>query len=339
MHDVAGNRVGHNLSYSVGTGAISMQIDAMLNNGKNTGSAIDGLDFGMSIGLGEIGKLGLGYTKLENSTMDGMAVSAAQATTLGTPAELDGTDGLSLDDVVWLKADGDRAIVEGKVSNVMYMIDPDSTSTTDTPITVHAVKVTHVSGTAPAQNDALTKVGNDYYTEACDTAAERAAGEACATTATTYVWVRTTYSEPDEDGTLNPVHAAQVISGNNALLVTATVTPSETIYGSKHTHISAQFAFGAVTLGLGHTVVDSNDPMLANKKKTNYIGASGSVGDTGLSWGAWARTIKDHDGMDTKPWGLSLTKSLGDGARTFIEHANYDGGAGGVTLVGLRADF
>ena len=54
-------RVGNALSYAMSAGAISMQLDAIMDGGKDTGDAVDQLEFGMTVNLGDIGKLGLAY--------------------------------------------------------------------------------------------------------------------------------------------------------------------------------------------------------------------------------------------------------------------------------------
>ena len=110
-------------------------------------------------------------------------------------------------------------------------------------------------------------------------------------------------------------------------------------YGYKASHISASFGLAGITVGLGHTSTDSNNPMMGSKAKTNFLGASGGIGDTGLSWNAWGRNKEDHDGMETSPWTVGLAKSLGGGATTFIEHTNADDGEDGTTSIALRVDF
>ena len=35
--------------------------------------------------------------------------------------------------------------------------------------------------------------------------------------------------------------------------------------------------------------------MMNDKEKTNFLGASGSIGDTGLSWNAWGRNVKNNE--------------------------------------------
>ena len=120
---------------------------------------------------------------------------------------------------------------------------------------------------------------------------------------------------------------------------TATVTPMETTYGYKRSHISAAIGLGGVTARLGHTSTDSNSPMMTAKAKTNFLGFTGTIGDTGMNWLAYGRNKEDHAGKETSPWGIGVGKTLGGGAYTYIEHENADDGNNGSTRIGLNIDF
>ena len=56
-----GYRHGNALSYAMSAGAVSLQLDAIMDGAKETGDAVDKLEFGMSVDLGDIGKVGLAY--------------------------------------------------------------------------------------------------------------------------------------------------------------------------------------------------------------------------------------------------------------------------------------
>ena len=60
-------RVGNAVSYAMSAGAISMQLDAIMDGGTDTGDAVDQMEFGMSIDLGDIGKVGLAYVDKKDS--------------------------------------------------------------------------------------------------------------------------------------------------------------------------------------------------------------------------------------------------------------------------------
>ena len=67
------------------------------------------------------------------------------------------------------------------------------------------------------------------------------------------------------------------------------------------------------------------------------MGVSGSIGDTGMNWGAWGRKKTTAGGGESKPWTVGLNKGLGDGAKAYIEHGND--GEDGSTVVGLVVNF
>ena len=89
-------RVGNALSYAMSAGAISMQLDAVMDGGTDTGESVDQLEFGMTVSLGDIGKLGLAYVDTKDSMvtnsvfMEGTPGSYTQGTD-GTYTQ--GTDG------------------------------------------------------------------------------------------------------------------------------------------------------------------------------------------------------------------------------------------------------
>ena len=346
-HGDVGSRISNALSYSFSADAFSMQVAAIMDGATDTDGAVDQVEFGMTVGLGDIGKVAIGYEKVEDSMMDGTAVMGAmQSGVDGKQVNLHAKNGIeNLADVVWRMSDGDKAIVKGKVSGVTYMIDetPDETVTTS-PVKVQAVKITYT--TDSELTDGSVEMGNDgnYYAATCN-AAGREENGACTGDAvkTAYVWVRTTYADPEEGKSGKAMYEVLNAGADNAnLSVSATVTPTDTTYGHKASHISASFGLAGITVALGHTTKDSNNPMMNDKEKTNFLGASGSIGDTGLSWNAWGRNVKNNghkSGDDRSPWTVGLAKSLGGGATTFIEHTNADDGEDGTTSVALRVDF
>ena len=96
-------RVGNALSYAMSAGAISMQLDAVMDGGTDTGDAVDQLEFGMTVNLGDIGKLGIAYidTKDKMVTSDVFVKGTAPTFTKGSdpvfnagtlPSFMEGTD-------------------------------------------------------------------------------------------------------------------------------------------------------------------------------------------------------------------------------------------------------
>ena len=63
-------RVDNALSYSNSVGGASLQIDAIMDSSRDTGEAVDQVEFGMSIDLGDIGKLAFGYVESKDTNVD-----------------------------------------------------------------------------------------------------------------------------------------------------------------------------------------------------------------------------------------------------------------------------
>ena len=328
------SKVGNTVSYSYSSEVFTLQADAIMDNGTDTSKAVDEVQFGLSVNLGDIGKVALAYEKKEDSMAAGMAVkgavssSVAEENTVGFTTK-DGVKGLA--DTVWRMPStdtkpSDQAIVEGTVSDVKYMVETKEVMVVKV---IHASNDSLITGTITKDKDS----GN-YYTDSCKTAEMRTTNE-CGTTPS-YVVVSTTYAQPEKDKS----GVATYMAENHAnLSATATVTPMETTYGYKRSHISAAIGFGGVTARLGHTTKDSNSPMMTAKAKTNFLGFTGTIGDTGMNWLAYGRNKEDHAGKETSPWGIGVGKTLGGGAYTYIEHENADDGNNGSTRIGLNIDF
>ena len=87
-------RVDNALSYSNSVGNASVQIDAIMDSSRDTGEAVDQVEFGMSIGLGDIGKLAFGYVESKDTNIDdawvhvpATAATPGVAQRKGSPAE------------------------------------------------------------------------------------------------------------------------------------------------------------------------------------------------------------------------------------------------------------
>ena len=461
-----GGRVGNAVSYAFSSGAASMQVDAIMDNAKDTGSSVDQLGFGMTINLGDIGKLGIAYENLEDATTT-MAVTGA------TPSMLTGENMLtaSLDKdnmldksknkLAFRTKDG-RMVVSDAV--VTHMITDGATGKSHKAdlMVVYVGPGTAATATVAAVPDSadgmevIKHTDGKYYGGACVTAKGAFDSTACGGTnkpVATIQYVTTTSTEgtsgvtksymaytPDDtdksmlkdtmsyvsrynssgnkvddrgrriDGMsrylneagdrfvnkmgvevtltdlgITNLSVADIIAhenGSTPLLTTnlaeynasafgtgasatqkelvASITSTDrtrvasikhtaagnvmdTDYGHTSKHVSAQFNLGVVTLGLGYTETEQNDPLMPMKEKTTYLGAGGSIGDSGMSWVAQARNKEAYNAagkyVESSPWTVGVAKSLGDGARVFVEHQNSDDGKGGSSVIGLRADF
>ena len=361
--DTDGSKTANSLSYWYDSESIKLQVAAVMDGGKNadTDGAIDRVEFGLTVGLGDIGKVAIGYEKQEDSMKAGDAITV-------TPSSLvegdgkdhseviqfndDGTIKQSfLDQVVWRTKDK-RAIVDTKkVENIQHMVGD---------VSVMPIVVIHNNGDVATSTN-IEKHGDKYYTvgtgacidagtdevNACDglnNDGEKT--EEATTNHNVFVSSELVETEKGKD-TTKLTYSIEAIEGEDEGVYdtvdhTAMYTPTDTTYGYKASHISASFGLAGITVALGHTTKDSNSPMMNDKEKTNFLGASGSIGDTGLSWNAWGRNVKNNghkSGDDRSPWTVGLGKSLGGGAHTFIEHYNADDGEDGTTSVALRVDF
>ncbi len=135
------------------------------------------------------------------------------------------------------------------------------------------------------------------------------------------------------------------IEGTEDLMLTPGSFPTtksmpDTKHGYTRAGVSAQFNAGGITLGLGYSEKESNK-MGSMDEKTTYVGLSGSVGDTGLSWRSQFRDVTNSGNTkgDANPWMVGIHKSLGGGAFTFIEHENADDGKSGSTVIALGVNF
>ncbi len=119
-------RVGNALSYSTTAGAISLQIDAIMDGSKDTGDAVDQLEFGMSVDLGDIGKVGLAYVDKKDQMMatsmtmyDSVSTSTSTSTTM-----IDGQITTTISGGVMTTIDGDVNTTV-TIGNIVSMINGD----------------------------------------------------------------------------------------------------------------------------------------------------------------------------------------------------------------------
>ncbi len=319
-------KVGNALSYAFTGDAFSVQVDAIMDGSKDTGKAIDQLEFGMTVNLGDIGKIALAHTKIEDElamTTTYMAKVAhdnadyAPVNTAPTPTDTRVSITLQEVDLVIKKSNTvlwDSAKEESKVN----------TLTTTALRTESAVQVNGANKYQAAYVDGKLRVGE----KGCvSTSKDGSHADACITTK---VLVYNPPGTPEE---------YLAFSTNDAAV---TSTTSRDNPGSKSNHISAQFGIGGLTVALGHSQMKSNDPMKTMKQKTNFVGVNGGIGDTGLSWVAFHREIKNPENKagKQKKWTVGLSKSLGGGASAYVEHGNNPKGDGkNGTVVALKIDF
>ncbi len=313
-------RVGNALSYAVSAGSISMQIDAVMGGGTRTSRAVDQLEFGLTVDLGDVGKVAFAHVNKEDTLMTGVVTPAVE----GMPATYQTTNH---------NKDGTADDTAPAMMMDVTVAANDTTNVTDGALNATGlgaiVRATDGSGTL--------SIGT------CD-AEDAEADDAC-TTVSVWVSTLTTYTTPAGGGAVTPATNVQYHALDSEVIeeATAAVAAMDAVMGtlvdtngSKSNHVAAQFGFGGVTLHLGQSQSKTNNT--GAKTTVTHYGVAGSMGDTGLNYLLQARKVK-AGGASTDPWLVSFNRSLGDGATAFVEHANNDDGKSGKTWVGLKVDF
>ena len=130
--------------------------------------------------------------------------------------------------------------------------------------------------------------------------------------------------------------------------------------GKSATHVAIEFNLGGMTAWTGYSSIENNGgdvmkPTAADKPATGdimadytrkpasettvtHVGVRGSLGDNGLGFVASFQSV-DTDGVESNPYDVNLTKSLGDGATAIFSHNNADDGGDATSWVGLQLNF
>ena len=315
-NSTTGYRHGNALSYAHSTGPVSFQLDLISDGDMNTGQGIDKTEFGMTVGLGDIGSIALAHTTMRDTvtTMPTYWVRvAATAPATGAPG---GTTQAEMITVHLTPAQNVAAnVANGKVSTA--------------------------EGIALIQRS-----GNRYFMDGasaadCKTLAATTATTDDCVTATAFVSQETTETVAAGGGvaptvtTTERYHFEGTVAGN----VVETPAGSVDERGHKNTHLAVQFNVGGMTPYLGHSTKKMNGS--SGKTKTTHYGVSGGLGDTGINFLVAARNVKPATGAKSSPWLFNLSKNLGGGATVIFEHANYDNNKPGnkETAIGLHVTF
>ncbi len=312
-----GYRHGNAVSYAVSAGAMSMQVDVIANNNMETGGAIDQTEFGLTVGLGDIGKIAFAHTNKKNTQKVTPIVT--------TPASFLGTFGTG-------NAAEEREVVAITVETRKSNVGNDGflTSTiTDATLNDNSSgivrsgttgKYTYGDACSDTDGDEATNCTNaTVYVEIKDNTSDgnlTGGGDTTTTTSTTYTYVRTAK------------HVAETSTGGDTVVDEA---------GHKTSHVAFETNLGGITAYVGHSTKKENGA--STKSKTTHYGVHGAMGDTGMSFRAMAKSKKDGKGTSTNPWLLGFSRSLGGGATVHFEHGNKDNDESGTTKVGLQVNF
>ena len=326
-----GFRTGNAISYSNSVGGVSVQLDAIMDPSpmKDSDGAIDETQLGLSMNLGDFGKLAVSHVNVEDTMMDGMVdlvirgdVATNNYRSINKDGEATATTGL-----VWETKDKKAKFDPDTAKSLMLT---HTTGTGDNKKTVEIMTVYHggeddasITGTAVMKAGKLTA---SECSADCD-------GE-------TTVWVSSGYVVPEgeDDGvkTYTVVAAADVNT-------TGTATVTNVTPGEKKSTIAAEFGLGGITAFLGYSQVESNKKG-AKKDKITHYGIRGGLGDSGVNFLVQLRS-EDLQGSapmdaDRDPYVVNMSKSLGDGATAYIEHGTSDAkDAKAKTRIGMIVNF
>ena len=334
-------RQGDALSYSNSLGGVSVQLDLLMDPARDSDGAIDEAQLGLSMNLGDFGKLAISHVNVEDTMMDGMVdlmIRPSKTNTSNPSGMYTIEDGVVTPDstIVWetedLKEFDSKSAKSLKLTHKIGGM------------TVKAMKVYHAAegATGALADDAKVRMNKDGKL----VVVSECTGTACTAKSTT-VWVseanvRTvaTGDNIDLEGVKEyTVHNAE----NETVVTTATATVTEVTAGRKSNHIAAEFGLGGITAFVGYSQVESNMKG-AKKDKITHYGIRGGLGDSGVNFLVQLRS-EDLQGSapmdaDRDPYVVNMSKSLGDGASAYIEHGTSDAkDVKAKTRIGMIVNF
>ena len=328
-------KAGNTLSYGYAADAFALQVDAIMDGGTDTGKAVDEAQFGLAVNLGDIGKVAIGYEKVENTMASEVVTKGmpAMSAKINIPASTTPVAAAMSRDVmeitVTVAANNDHVDGEGADRMLADTLNTDGS----------------VAASAAGQ---IRKMNGKYMIGApgsCN-AKDAKATDACIELKALVYRTEASENVTSNGGAVEPVLPTETyyLLSDDRYEAAKKATPDvmgdvDQMDGYKRTGISASFGLGGTTVGLGYSSKDSNDPMHKMKEKTTYFGVNGSIGDTGMDWRAWGRKVEDHAGMESSPWGAGVGKALGGGAYAWLEHSNKDKGEDGTTHIALNVNF
>ena len=325
--------VGNALSYSNSVGNASFQVDAIMDSARDTGDAVDQVEFGMSIGLGDIGKLAVSYVEKKDTNIMTMVhvegdsgrpqINAVPAMyTIPDPETPNSKDTIEVMEVS-VEVRKTVAAADGEAfDSPLFDTDKDG-------------NLVLMEGQAVNFRNAIVKDENGYFVDADD---DMDANQWCskvddAECGEVTVYVQRTIGELDGDNTnggaaslpvtemyhLPPANADDVkmVAGTGIAAQTAmpykpasTTSTADIKPGSKSTHIAAEFGIGGVTAYLGHSKTETNggaiDMGTVAAPNTNKM--TGGVVDPDMTTKA----------TDTKVTHAGVRGSVGDGGMNYL---------------------
>ena len=294
-----GYRTGNALSYAVTAGSLSMQIDAVMDGDTNTDKAVDALQFGLSVDLGDIGTVAFAHVK-EEDQMKTMDVVPA---TYGVDHDTDASTPIRMVSKIRVKV----------AKNYAEMADGELNAT---------------GAGAVLYNDT-----DGFYIGECE-ADDATADNAC-TTATVWRWTEESVPAGGGAGAVNVDYYAEAEEVTSE--VPAKTVVDDMKRGSKSNHVAVQVVLGGVTMYLGQSEIKTNG--MSAKDKITHYGVAGSLGDTGLNYLVQARKKKEGSmSSDPWLLSINRSLGDGATAFVEHANDDVEGKSG-RTWVGLKVDF
>ncbi len=323
-------RHGSVVSYANTFGPASVQLDLVMDGSKDTGKEIDQVEFGLSVALGDIGKIAIAHVNKEDLPATMTNTVAVYKHTIGAGTT---TAKIHYTPTAWVKT------LTGTAATGWYTGTIKPTTVITIAVEPHNVIIAKNSmytfmRTDQGYFDGPASIGGyQYVDEQCSPDVN--AKDVCVKSEKVYV---TPFGIPAHPTTTTDLQNYSYFSEDLIMKMNP---------GSKANHIAAEFSFGGVTPYLGYSEKKMNGAM--KKDKTTFVGVRGSVGDTGFGYVFQYRdkeAMKDGMMMEYEPWILGLSKTMGGGASLHFEHSNPGGmkDANGkkvksTTGVWLKVDF
>ncbi len=343
-------RHGSVVSYANSFGPASVQLDLVMDGDRDSGSKdIDQVEFGLSVALGDIGKIAIAHVKKEDEMLGTMTYTAevymhsiavntitVNSKTLtiyknhyspkGWADKQTGTGWYTgtIKPTTVITIEVEPYNIAIAKNSAKYLVATTTFTVNDKTYTVGRTAHGYFNGGGGRTYNEDTK---KLYIGGCDPY-DSSADDVCVTnTDKAYI---TPARVPDMPGSNVWAHYSYF---DEDVTKTKDMNP-----GSKANHIAAEFSFGGVTPYLGYSEKKMNGK--TKKDKTTFVGVRGSVGDTGFGYVFQYRDKENADGTKPEPWILGLSKTMGGGASLHFEHS--DPGVKNMkstTGVWLKVDF
>ena len=285
-NSTTGYRHGNALSYAHSAGPVSFQVDLISDGGMETGQGIDKTEFGVTVNVGEIGKVALAHTTVRDEAVTKMtdrvpgtpyvpevinspAVEAVEAVPEGPPTYRVNTAAANADAMY---VDVTPIMVKVAQGDIASHLDTDGTKliaaglpevTRDPDGTYRTGDVTGCAAAAEDQdttNDCKDVTAYVYRRNASTSADVSGVDH---TQDRTTVVRETFYAEAEEVAGTPAVDAVEAVEADITDAVpgkeeVAPMAAAETKAGHKNTHVAVEFNIGGMTPYVGYSVKKTN---------------------------------------------------------------------------------